>query len=438
MDIATTELRAGPLRCRFTDGELRYLRIGNVELVRRIYFAVRTKTWDTLIPAFPNFSCELGEDRFVIRFDAVAERGATGYDSDGGYKWSAEIFGEADGTIRYRVAGAPTRDFDGNRVGLCVLFPTPDVCGSEYELVNEAGETKEGVFPKLVNAPLTFEERFLRIRSRRGPGQGMLVNLEGDGIFSMEDQRNFADSSFKAYATLPYAYPKLRAGQRFVQEITLSPEGYPAYKYGDDDQSYVQAPEGPTGTMPRLMPSSKGERTWFHGVNHNRDKPRAADAVSFSYFPVEHLADDDTCWENAPCIVELAESARQIAPGKPIDITHVGIKTSHPSPRKDPRNSGPFGAAWAATAAAYSALAGVRSVAFDMGPGAGSKMVGRLAALQGKPVRALRISHAGLVPPIIGFEVGGRPMLINRTNEMQRVALGGKGLWLEPWEVRFA
>ncbi len=437
MDIATTELRAGPLRCRFADGELRYLKIGNVELVRRIFFAVRTKTWDTLQPTFPNFSCDIGEDRFVIRFDAVCERGAAGYDSDGGYKWSAEIFGDPDGTIRFRASGMPTRDFDGNRVGLCVLFGTPDVCGTEYELVSEAGVTKEGVFPKQVNAPLTFEERFLRIRSRRGPGQGILVNLDGDGVFSMEDQRNFSDSSFKAYATMPYAYPKLKGGQRFTQEITLSPEGYGKYTYVDDEASYVMGPEGPAGVVPRLSPVTRAERRGFHPVNHEREKTRAKDAVSFAYYPVEHLIDDDTCWENAPCIRELADSARAIAPGKPVDIVHVAIKTSHPSPKADPRNSGSFGAAWAAAVVGYSALAGVRSMQFDFGPGLATKMVERLKALEGKPVRAVRISHAGLVSPLVAFDFGGKLVLINRTREMQKVGISGKGTWLEPWEVRF-
>lgn len=438
MDISATELRAGPLRCRFADGELRYLKIGNVELVRRIFFAVRTKTWDTLAPTFPSVRYEIGEDRFRIRFDAVCERGMKGYDSDGAFQWSGEIVGEPDGQIRFRATGGPTRDFEGNRVGICVLFGTPDVCGTEYEVVTENGRTREARFPQQVNAPLTFEERFLRLRSRRGPGQRVLVNLEGDGIFSMEDQRNFADSSFKAYATLPYAYPKLRAGQAFTQTVTITPEGYPsAHRYSDDEVSSVLSGAGPTGRVPSLRIGSRGERNWFNQVNQEREKTRAQSEVAFAYFPVEHLRDDDTCWENVPCIVELAASARAIAPGKPVDIRHVAITPSHPHPTVDPRNAGPFGAAWAAACVGYASLAGVRSASFDFGPGEATRMIQRLRAWEGRPVGALRVTSAALVPPVLGFTFGLDTVLINRTDEVQRVSFGGRGLWLEPYEVRF-
>src|SRR5258708_2214068 len=40
-------LRAGPVRLKFADGELRYLRVGDKEIIRRIYFAVRAGNWDT-------------------------------------------------------------------------------------------------------------------------------------------------------------------------------------------------------------------------------------------------------------------------------------------------------------------------------------------------------------------------------------------------------
>src|SRR5271155_1963387 len=43
-------LTAGPIRLKYQDGELRYLRVGDRELVRRIYFGVRDATFQTYMP----------------------------------------------------------------------------------------------------------------------------------------------------------------------------------------------------------------------------------------------------------------------------------------------------------------------------------------------------------------------------------------------------
>ena len=51
--IATaSELRAGPVRLTFKDGELRYLKVGDREIVRRIYFCIRQADWDPPMPQF--------------------------------------------------------------------------------------------------------------------------------------------------------------------------------------------------------------------------------------------------------------------------------------------------------------------------------------------------------------------------------------------------
>ena len=42
---------AGPVRFIFEDGCIKHVRLGDVELVRRVYFAVRTDDWDTIYPS---------------------------------------------------------------------------------------------------------------------------------------------------------------------------------------------------------------------------------------------------------------------------------------------------------------------------------------------------------------------------------------------------
>ena len=411
------ELKAGPLRCKFADGELRYLKLGDTELVRRVFFGVRTKTWDTLVPKLTRCDIAQTPDTFTIALEARCERGAAGFDSDGAFAWSGKIEGKRDGTITFSVTGAPTRDFETNRIGLCVLFGTPTVCGQKYELAGKDGP-RSGIFPVSVNAPLTFEENFHELRYGN-----VKVSATGDGLFSMEDQRNFADSSFKAYITMPYAYPELKKGEAHTQTVTIALTGStPPIK----PQLGTVLTVGDTVTscaFPEIRMGSTGERNWFHGINHDREKAKAAPSISFAYFPVEHLYDDDTCWENVPVITELAESARQFAPGKPIDIHHIALTLTHPRPAPEPRNASPMGAAWAAACLKYAALAGVRSTTFDVGPGHASRVLKALQPLVGKPFRHVSTRSAALITPIDAYGIGESVIIINKTAIRQQATL---------------
>ena len=63
-------LRAGPVCLKIADGELRYLRVGGKEVIRRVYHAVRDKGWDTPMPVFKRMEIDKGSDHFEIRMEA--------------------------------------------------------------------------------------------------------------------------------------------------------------------------------------------------------------------------------------------------------------------------------------------------------------------------------------------------------------------------------
>src|SRR4051794_871857 len=42
-------LRAGPLSLRYEEGGLRYIRLGDREVLRRVYVAVRDRNWGTIL-----------------------------------------------------------------------------------------------------------------------------------------------------------------------------------------------------------------------------------------------------------------------------------------------------------------------------------------------------------------------------------------------------
>ena len=68
------ELRAGPISLLFEEGDLRSIRLGEREVIRRIYVAIRDRNWGTVAPLLSNVTQEVGEDSFRISFDVENRR----------------------------------------------------------------------------------------------------------------------------------------------------------------------------------------------------------------------------------------------------------------------------------------------------------------------------------------------------------------------------
>ena len=63
-------LNAGPVRIKFANGELRYLRVSGREVLRRVYFAVRDARWDTVPPNFEVAEVVSGAGEFTVELRA--------------------------------------------------------------------------------------------------------------------------------------------------------------------------------------------------------------------------------------------------------------------------------------------------------------------------------------------------------------------------------
>ncbi len=113
----TLELRAGPLTLTLENADLRGIKFGTVEIVQRLYVAIRNQNWDTIQPEYSRFTVHNRGDSFEITFQAVNHAG------DVDFAWSGSIFGSENGTITYRMDGAPRKSFLRNRIGFCVLHP---------------------------------------------------------------------------------------------------------------------------------------------------------------------------------------------------------------------------------------------------------------------------------------------------------------------------
>ena len=211
---AGTMLHAGPITLKFQDGELRYLRVGDREIVRRIYFGVReAKFAATDMPSFSESRVDAAEDHFAIHLAAVSQGKTVSY------HWTADITGWPDGKIEYHVTGSSPADGTSARIGLCVLYGTDSLSGQKFETLGEEGNVSPGQFPELVS-PSLVASHFYTLRYTLDGLQFSCGIAESP--FDMEDQRNWGDSSFKAYNPMPYAYPKIEKDKVLTQTLLLA------------------------------------------------------------------------------------------------------------------------------------------------------------------------------------------------------------------------
>ena len=215
------ELRAGPLRLQFENGDLRYIQWGGREILRRIYAAVRDRNWETIPGRISNLVCEVDAASFRIGYDAVHQ------EREIDFAWRGEITGDAAGTIRFTFEGEARSTFLRNRIGFCVLHPA-ELAGQPCLARYANGTEHATAFPELVAAeqPVRALHDLRGIAHEIAPGLWAEVSFEGD-LFEMEDQRNWIDASYKTFCTplrLPFPM-EVAAGMRIAQSVELRLRG---------------------------------------------------------------------------------------------------------------------------------------------------------------------------------------------------------------------
>lgn len=211
---STTRLHAGPISLLFSNGDLRHLRVGGIEIVQRIYVAVRDHNWGTVPVTLHDLVIDDHGDHFRIAFKAVHQQG------DIGFSWQGSIVGNADGSIALTLDGQANTTFRRNRIGFCVLHPA-SIAGAKATLEHSDGTQSTSQFPSLVSPHQPFFDLHA-IRHVVAPGLEAETRFEGD-IFETEDQRNWTDASFKTYSTpLTIPYPvTVQAGTVVRQAVKI-------------------------------------------------------------------------------------------------------------------------------------------------------------------------------------------------------------------------
>jgi hypothetical protein len=254
---AVRQLRAGPLSLNYEAGELRYVRLGEREVLRRVYVAVRDRNWGTVPGKLSNEQIETQGNSFHITYDAEHGQG------DIHFLWHARITGASDGTVAFTMIGEALSTFQKNRIGFCVLHPIQECAGAKCRLEHGDGAREESEFPLFI-APQNPHTDVRAISHEIIPGLWAELCFEGD-LFETEDQRNWIDASFKTFCTplrLPFPVT-VEAGTQISQTVTLRLRGEISALPATDSPATFTVGKQPLGPMPQLGLSSLNDRVAY-------------------------------------------------------------------------------------------------------------------------------------------------------------------------------
>ncbi len=223
------ELTAGPVTALLYQGDLRHVRIGDVELAQRIYVAVRDAVWNTIPGEITDLDVRSGDGTFTVEF--TCEHRYREID----FEWRARIRGDRDGTISYEMAGSPRTAFRYAKIGLNVHHPLRECVGRPYRASTPAGEIS-GILPVEIEPQLIVDDQLTALFRDY---DALTIELDGGlearfsfsgEAFEMQDHRNWTDANLKSYAgPLSQPWPfDARPGQELRQVVHVSPAGTPS------------------------------------------------------------------------------------------------------------------------------------------------------------------------------------------------------------------
>ncbi|CAN5727894.1 hypothetical protein BH23CHL8_BH23CHL8_00590 [soil metagenome] len=195
-----TILRAGAVTATLDGADLRNVSVNGVELVQRVYVAVRDAPWNTIPAELSDWVLELGADRFRVSFRASHRHADIRFD------WAGVIEGSPEGAITYEMDGLCQGTFQYSKIGFNVHHALDGSVGRAYRAQTEGGELR-GVLPddidpqRIVDGTLSgmfapYSDLAIEVID----GLEAVIGLEGD-LLELQDHRNWTDANFKSYAT---------------------------------------------------------------------------------------------------------------------------------------------------------------------------------------------------------------------------------------------
>ena len=192
-------LKAGPLTAILEDGNLRDHILRRRRGVRAVNYLARDNSWGTYAPRSPNMRHRRPAtlSRSAMTALCAGPRAAS--------PTRCASRGEASGRLIMEADGVALTDFPTNRTGFVVLHPA-EAAGGGLEIRHTDGSVeKTTYFPQAISPDQPAFD-IAAITHEPAPGLSCTVEMEGDA-FEMEDQRNWADASYKTYVR-PLSKPR--------------------------------------------------------------------------------------------------------------------------------------------------------------------------------------------------------------------------------------
>jgi D-apionolactonase len=209
-------LRAGRVVLDGDGADLRALDAGGVVLVQRVYPGFRDVDWKTARPRVRRHELRQGARSFRLDVEGVARSGALDV------AWRVLAAGTAAGELRYALELEARRAFAYRRIGVCVHLDAAAAVGARVTAGDARAELSEAIMPQRLRggAPVSLVPAFTTLRVAHRDGS-VTTLATGTTPFELEDQRNWADASFKAYSVTPAPLLRLERGELLRQEVRL-------------------------------------------------------------------------------------------------------------------------------------------------------------------------------------------------------------------------
>ncbi len=288
----------GKLSLLYEDGFVRYIRTGDLEIVRKMYFALRDSNWATADIVRSDERVSVTPKGFDISYAA-----SNLVDNKEVFRWHVKISGKENSEIEFSVEGEALAMYNRNRAGICVLHPICETKDKPVKITRPDGSVYEDKFP----ATIKPHQPFLDIKRMAWKVEGSVwaeLEFEGD-IFETEDQRNWSDTSFKTYSTpLSVPYPvMLKPGDKVSQKVKMKLSGaeqLPAPDLAEDIEVVIH--ENDSKPFPKIGVD-------FAGVSATSKEIELLRALKFDHLRIELILSVPSWKEKLKLGLEEAASA---------------------------------------------------------------------------------------------------------------------------------
>lgn len=286
--VARESLHAGAVSAELDGADLRYVRFGGLEVLRRLYLAVRDHNWDTVPMDDVEVRHQHHADQVVVELSGVHRADPVAF------AWTGSVVLETS-ALTARFEGRCESRFRYNRIGWNLLHPPPITAGRPYRAQTERGWIN-GVLPELIGPQLMAGGQLQGLfdpmqRLEIDADQNLTLSFEFEGdLFEMEDQRNWTDASFKTYSSPlsgPWPYQaepgqeirqavSIRFGQRVEERPASRGRTMRPRQAGSDSVrvelggAVAELPEVGLGMAPGALHTSASELLRALGPNHLR------------------------------------------------------------------------------------------------------------------------------------------------------------------------